>query len=296
MREKVMLQYNEVGKVALITGGERGIGKGIVLRLAEAGYDIFTTYYFKSEAAEALKQQVSSIGRKCEILKADFRITEEVESVVKKTVKKMRRLDLVVNNAAIMPPRQYQYEYTSKHIDDVYSVNYRAYMLIMRDALRYWIKNKKKGNIVNISSESAICAHQKFSLYGGLKAAIVRSSTNVALDVAPYGIRVNCVLPGLIDSKPIEEAMEEGIPMKEIEHTKTFAKEIPLQRAGMVRDIGNAVVWLASEDASYITGVSLVVDGGLTLTGMTNMSVAEDEDANGVCTIKRLTEEEMQDW
>ena len=291
-----MLKYNEVGKVALVTGGERGIGKGVVLRLAKAGYDIFTTYYFKVEAAESLRQEVESLGRKCSFIQADFRKAEEVTSVVKRAVEEMGRLDLVVNNAAIMPPRQYQYEYTPKLLDDVYAVNYRGYMLIMRDAIRYWVKNKKKGNIINISSESAICPHQKFSLYGGLKAAIVRSSTSVALDVAPYGIRVNCVLPGLTDSKPLEEALEEGIPMEEIENTKKFAKEIPLQRAGRVCEVGNAVLWLASDDAAYVTGVSLPVDGGLTLTGMTNMIAAEDEDAIGACTLKHLTDEDMRDW
>ena len=291
-----MLKYNEIGKVALVTGGERGIGKGIVLRLAEAGYDIFTTYFFKAEAVESLEQEVGSLGRKCSYIQADFRKAEEVTLVVKRAVEEMGKLDLVVNNAAIMPPRQYLYEYTPKLLDDVYAVNYRGYMLIMRDAIRYWIKNNKKGNVVNISSESAICPHQKFSLYGGLKAAIIRSSTSVALDVAPYGIRVNCVLPGLTDSKPLEEALEEGIPMEEIENTKRFAKEIPLQRAGLVREVGNAVLWLASDDAVYITGVSLPVDGGLTLTGMTNMMAAEDEDVIGACTLKHLIAEDMQDW
>lgn len=292
-----MLKYNELGKIALVTGGERGIGRGIVMRLAEAGYDIFTTFFFKSENAASLKEEVNNLGRKCEIQKADFRKTEDTESVIRKSIKAMGRIDLVVNNAAIMPPRRYQYEYTAEEIDAVYSVNYRGYMIIMRDAIRYWIKNNIKGNIVNISSESAICPHQKFSLYGGLKAAIVRSSTNVALDVAPYGIRVNCILPGIIDSKPIDEAIEEGISIEEIESTKEFNKiNIPLQRAGLVREIGNAVLWLASEDAAYITGIGLVVDGGLTLTGMTNMTVADDEDAYGACTVKHLSEEEMADW
>ncbi len=103
-----------------------------------------------------------------------------VETVVKAAAKSLGGIDLLVNNAAIMPPRAYQYEYTAEHIDEVYAVNYRGYMLLMRDALRYWIKNGKKGNIVNISSESAIRSHQKFSLYGGIKAAILRSTGNVA--------------------------------------------------------------------------------------------------------------------
>ena len=145
----------------------------------------------------------------CFIQEADFRNAAEVERVVWTAAGQMGRLDLVVNNAAIMPPRMYQYEYTAEHIDEVLSVNYRGYMLIMRDAIRYWIKNNCKGSIVNIDSESAVSSHQKFSLYGGIKAAILRSSANAALDAAPYGIRINCVLPGCIDTLS-EDAVKEN--------------------------------------------------------------------------------------
>ena len=121
----------------------------------------FFTYYFKDSYAEELKRSIESWGAAVLRLKL-ISGSSVVETVVKSAAKSLGGIDLLVNNAAIMPPRAYQYEYTAEHIDEVYAVNYRGYMLLMRDALRYWIKNGKKGNIVNISSESAIRSHQKF--------------------------------------------------------------------------------------------------------------------------------------
>ena len=291
-----MVYYEESGKNAIVTGAERGIGKGIALRLAQAGYNVFFTYYFKDSYAEELKRSIEKLGRRCVALKADFRDPSVVETVVKSAAKSLGGIDLLVNNAAIMPPRAYQYEYTAEHIDEVYAVNYRGYMLLMRDALRYWIKNGKKGNIVNISSESAISSQQKFSLYGGIKAAILRSTGNVALDAAPYGIRVNCILPGAIDTFTEQVIQDEEIPQSEVIHRRKFGDEIPLRRLGRPEEIGNAVLWLASEEAAYITGATLVVDGGLVLPGMTDITVEKDESVYGWCTQKRLSDEQMENW
>lgn len=283
-------------KVAIVTGADRGIGRGLANRIAEAGYDIFMTYYRNEDLALEVKQEVEQKGVCCHTFKADFRSAEVTQKTVKTAVECFGRLDLVVNNAAIMPPRRYQYEYEVEELDSVFAVNYRGYMLIMRDAIRYWVKNGKKGNIVNISSESAVMPHQKFSLYGGLKSAICQSTRSVALDVAPYGIRVNAVVPGLISSKTTEEYRSEGMSEDEIQSIADFKKIIPLQRGGETREVGNAVVWLASEEAEYITGQCLVVDGGLTLTGMTNVYADETEDQYGCLTVKKLTEEDMKDW
>ena len=126
-----MVYYEESGKNAIVTGAERGIGKGIALRLAQAGYNVFFTYYFKDSYAEELKRSIEKLGRRCVALKADFRDPSVVETVVKSAAKSLGGIDLLVNNAAIMPPRAYQYEYTAEHIDEVYAVNYRGYMLLM---------------------------------------------------------------------------------------------------------------------------------------------------------------------
>ena len=284
-------------KVAVVTGADRGIGRGIANRVAEAGYDIFMTFRTHKEKAEAVKKEIEeNWSVQCYIYQADFVDAERTVSVIREAVYRYGRLDLLVNNAAIMPPRRYQYEYEVSELDDVIAVNYRGYMLTMRDAIRYWIKSGTKGNIVNISSESGIMPHQKFSLYGSLKAAICQSTKSVALDVAAYGIRVNAVVPGLIESKTEEEYKADGLDDREIQDIEHFKTIIPLRRGGYTREIGNAVVWLASDEAAYITGHSLVVDGGLTLTGMTNVYPDETEELYGCLTIKNLSEEDMKNW
>ena len=288
---------NDDLKVALITGADRGVGEGIANRIAETGSYIFMTYRKYEDRAMAVKERIEKkYGCRCVVLKADFRDADTTQSVVKQVVAEFGRLDLVVNNAAIMPPRRYQYEYEVSELDAVYSVNYRGYMILMRDAIRYWIKNNLTGNIVNISSESGIMPHQKFSLYGGIKAAICQSTRSVALDVAPYGIRVNAVVPGLTASKTIEEYRADGLSEDEINDIEQFKRKIPLKRAGTTREIGNAVAWLASDEAAYITGQCLVVDGGLTLTGMTNVYADKTEDQYGCLTVKRLTADDMKEW
>ncbi len=290
-------------KVAIVTGADRGIGRGIANRLAEEGYDVCITYYSYADRAQAVKEEIEeNYGRRCEFLQADFRDAEVTQTIVKKTVALFERLDLLVNNAAIMPPRRYQFDYEVKEMDDVIACNYRGYMILMRDAMRYFIKNDVKGNIVNVSSESGLESHQKFSLYGGIKAAICHSTKCAALDGAPYGIRINCVVPGTIASKTVEEYKtlgwneDGGLSDEEIAIIDEWKKSIPLRRAGENREVGNAIVWLASDEAAYTTGHSLIVDGGLTLTGMTEVFAEENEVVYGRLTHKKLTEEDMKSW
>ncbi len=294
---------SQEAKVALVTGADRGIGRGIVNRAAEAGYDIFLTYRKFEDRAKAVQEEIEkNYGRRCVIAQADFRDADVTQSIVKQAVEAFGRLDLLVNNAAIMPPRRYQFEYEVEEMDAVLAVNYRGYMLLMRDAIRYWLKSNTTGNIVNVSSESGLESHQKFSLYGGIKSAICHSTKCVALDVAPYGIRVNCVVPGTIASKTLEEYRtigwneEGGLSEEEIQRIEDWKKTIPLRRAGETREVGHAIVWLASDEAEYITGQSLVVDGGLTLTGMTEVLPDETEEVYGRLTYKHLTEEDMKNW
>ena len=118
----------------------------------------------------------------------------------------------------------------------------------------------------------------------------------MALDAAPYGIRVNCILPGAIDTFTEQVIQDEEIPQSEVIHRRKFGDEIPLRRLGRPEEIGNAVLWLASEEAAYITGATLVVDGGLVLPGMTDITIEKDESVYGWCTQKRLSDEQMENW
>lgn len=283
-----MVIYDERGKAALVTGAERGIGRGIALRLAEAGYDIFFTYHYNRQDALEVQKEIKKLGRGCFMCQANFKNSEEASSVVAQAVQSLGKLDLVVNNAAVLEPIDYLFSLTAEQIDMLTAINFRGYMLIMRDAMRHWVKTNTTGNIVNIASESSLRPHQKFSLYGGIKAAIMRSSENAALDAAPYGIRINCVMPGEIE--------RDGLPEEEAAHRQEFGKKVPIPRQGTPRDVANTVLWLASDDASYVTGASITVDGGLVLTGMGDVSVGENEELLGFVVKKHFSDAETATW
>ena len=285
-----------IAKKALVTGGERGIGKGIVLCLAEAGYDIATTYLFDEEEAASIEKEVKALGRRSFVYQASLEKTEVVESLVKKVTADLGGLDLLVNNAGMKAPRNMIYNTTTEEIDMIFSVNFRAYMILMREASRYMMKHGTPGNIINISSLSAGRSFPIFSLYGGLKAAVDRATKDIALELAPYGIRVNSILPGAIIVRNYEESIRDNISAEDIEDRDKLAKKIPLQRLGTPLDIGKAVVWMTSEDASYITGVNLCVDGGLRLPGMPEKRPRSDDTDFGWSFMKYLGEEDMKDW
>ena len=286
----------EKRKKALVTGGERGIGRGIVHCLAEAGYDIATTYLYDTKEAERIVHEVNALGRECFVYQADLSDLKTTEELISKAVSDLGDLDLLVNNAAVKASYDMLYNLTAQEIDLMSAVNFRGYMLLMRDALRYMMKTGKRGNIVNISSLSASRAFPRFSLYGGLKAAICRTTTEVALEAAPYGIRVNSVLPGAIDVRTREESIRDGISQEDIEDRENLGAKIPLQRLGLPKDIGQAVVWLASDAASYVTGANIPVDGGLSLPGMPENRRKPEETDLGWSYQKILTKEDMKDW
>ena len=283
-------------KKALVTGGERGTGRGIVTRLAQEGYDIALTYFFDTEEDLSIEKEITQMGRRCFLYKVDFRNTEEVERVVGRAVSDLGGLDLLVNNSGIKEPMKYLYEITADEIDTIFAVNYRAYMLLMRDALRHMMKAGTKGNIVNISSLSAERSFPRFSQYGGLKAAICRGTQDVALEAAPYGIRVNSILPGAVNIRTREQLLRDGKTDEYIRDRLSLGNLIPLQRMVEPIEIGNAVVWLASEQAAYITGVNLCVDGGHSLPGIPERKPLEGETDFGWARMKIMKEEEMKDW
>ena len=158
------------------------------------------------------------------------------------------------------------YFLTEEHMDYLIQVLFRNYVILMRESATYMAAHGIKGSIVNISSVRGLSAHPGDLVYGGIKAALNRACQSVALDVAPYGIRVNNILPGATRRFTPEE--EQSADPAHIEKIKFLSRRIPLERYGTPEDIGNAVVFLSSEKASYITGISLVIDGGLSLPGL----------------------------
>lgn len=248
-------------KTAVITGGSHNIGQGIAIVLAENGYDVAITYKSNADGAEETKQAVEALGRKCFVYQASLEIADMPQKIMDWAEKDLGHIDLMVCNAANPGGRSSILNITPEAIDTLYQTNLRNYMLCAGAAARYMVADQVAGNIVFITSTRAEMAYVDDYLYGGLKAAVKRATESIALDLSAYNIRVNCVAPGAIWPPTPRLAPRLNSP---------FVKEsIPLHRVGNARDIGEAVAYIASDKASYITGTTLRVDGGLILPGMT---------------------------
>ncbi len=273
-----------MGNKAIVTGGSRGIGRGIALALASEGYDLAITYARKREAAESVAEEIRSrYGRECHCYQASLEIPGVAHDMFVKAVADLGGLDLLVNNAGLTICESIQ-NITEEKLDHLLNLDFRTFVILMRDATRYMIDHKIKGNIVNITSSRGERAYPECGIYCGLKAGLIHAIKAFTLDVSAYGIRINNVAPGAtrIRTKAEIAAMTTGEASdyfwreeyedKTKEITSGFWDDlgelIPLGRAGTPEDVANAVLFLASEKASYITGVTLRVDGGLILPGM----------------------------
>lgn len=249
---------NDGQKCAFITGGSRGIGSGISQILAAEGYDIAFTYTTALDESEVLADKIRSSGRRCFFYQADLQNADVPERVTTQAIADLGRLDVLVNNAG----RTRLNRTTTLElelIDFLYGLNYRNPMLCSKIAARHMIDNNILGSIINIASTRGIRSYPDDAIYGGLKAALVRSTESMALDLAPHGIRVNCVAPGATQVRGSFEP--EGLKVG-------IGPKVPMGRLGSPADIGNAIAFLVSDKASYITGATLKVDGGLILPGM----------------------------
>ncbi len=249
-----------MNKTAVVTGGSHNIGQGIAIALAERGYDVAITYNKRLEGALETKEAVEKFGRKCFIYQASLEKPEVPDKVLAKAYRDLGHIDLMVCNAGNGGFRGSVLTVTPEKVDEVYTVNFRNYMLCAGAAARYMVKDKVAGCILFITSSRAEGVYPDDYLYGGFKACVSRACESMALDLSAYNIRVNCVAPGAIWT--IKPGMEDRL-------TSPFVREsIPLHRVGTARDIGDMCAFLASDQASYVTGITVRVDGGLILPAM----------------------------
>jgi len=241
-------------KVAIVTGSARGIGRETALALAREGAKVVVTDIL--DEIFSVADQIKALGRETLAVKTDVSKSEEVKEMVKRVIGKFGRVDILVNNAGIITPFRIG-ETTDKEWDEVMAVNLRGVFNCCNEVLPTMMK-QKSGKIVNISSVSGSVIGMMAAHYSASKGGVLGFTRTLAMLVAEYGINVNAVCPGLIATDITKAFGEEYQKRREQKIPR-----IPLKRLGQPIDVANAVVFLASDDSSYITGQPIIVDGGI---------------------------------
>lgn len=243
------------GRVALVTGARRGIGRGIALELARRGADVAVNDVEAGDELEAVAKEIRGLGRSAITVGADVSSPEQVQAMIARVVAELGGLDVHVNNAgveSIVPVL----ELTVEEWERVTNINLKGVFLGAQAAARQMVAGGRGGVIINIGSVQAGMVLPGRTHYAPTKRGIEAMTANLAAELAEHGIRVNCIHPGLIDT-PMTEWV-----MKNPEILPIVLDKIALKRAGTAAEIGTVAAFLASEDASYVTGQSLYVDGG----------------------------------
>ncbi len=241
-------------KTVLITGASRGIGRQIALKFSENGYNVAINYNKSKEHAENLCEIINQSGKMAKCFCADVSQKDEAKKMVEDVKSYFGGIDVLVNNAGISLPQGLFTDFASEDERKVFDVNVFGMMNLSREVLPHFVK-EKKGKIINISSIWGISGASCEAIYSASKGAVISFTKALARELGPSGICVNCVSPGLIDTD-----MNNNLSKEDKEE---FLKDVPLGKIGTPKDVANAVFFLASSDADYITGQNLTVDGGL---------------------------------
>jgi NAD(P)-dependent dehydrogenase (short-subunit alcohol dehydrogenase family) len=249
-------EYNPAGKlrdmVALITGGDSGIGRAVAIAYAKEGADVAIVYLNEHDDARQTKHQVEQLGQHCIILSGDVGDPEFCADAVSLTVEEFGKLDILVNNAAEQHPQDSLLDITPEQLERTFRTNIFSYFYMAREALKHL---RPGGVVINTSSVTAYRGSSHLVDYASTKAAIVGFTRSLALMLADKGIRVNGVAPGPIWTPLIPASFES-------EEVATFGSDVPMQRAGQPEEVAPSFVVLASSDSSYMTGQMLHPNGG----------------------------------
>lgn len=242
-------------KVALVTGASRGIGKACAIKLGSLGYDVAVNYNSNKEEADKVVETIKGFGVNAIAVQANTGDRAAVNAMFRTVTKELGKLDVLVNNAGVVDDA-FLLMLAPESLDRSLDVNVKGYFYCAQAATLKMFK-ARTGAIVNISSVSSKMALPGQSVYAATKGAINSMTATLAAELAPYGIRVNAVAPGFIATDMVAKLPEE----KKAE----YLEQIPLGRFGTVEEVASLVAYLASADASYITGQVIVLDGGLSL-------------------------------
>jgi 3-oxoacyl-[acyl-carrier protein] reductase len=241
------------GKVAIVTGASRGIGKGIAIQLAKAGACVVINYRSNDEEAEKTYQEIKNIGAYVLKIKGDVSDYEFSKQMIKTTVGKLGNVDILINNAGISKIGLFM-DSTPAEWNNILNVNLKGTINCSHNVVKEMIK-QKSGSIINISSMWGEVGASCEVIYSASKGAINSFTKALAKELAPSGIRVNAIAPGVIDTE-----MNGWLSSDE---RKSLIDEIPMMKFGEVSDVGMLVTFLASENSKYITGQVITIDGGM---------------------------------
>ena len=244
------------GKVALVTGASRGIGKAIALELAKAGADLSICGRDVAKLSDCRKE-IESLGRRCLSIKADVSNSEEVNGMVNKTLDKFGKIDILINNAGITRD-ELLVRMKDEDWKAVLDTNLTGVFLVTRAVSKAMLRSRKGGRIINISSTIALTGNEGQANYASAKAGILGLTKSVARELASRGITCNAVAPGFIETN-MTAGVSEAVQ-------KRILEQIPAGRFGSVEQVAGVVLFLASEAAGYITGQVIRVDGGMVMS------------------------------
>ncbi|MEC0264963.1 SDR family oxidoreductase [Paenibacillus anseongense] len=241
------------GKVAIITGGDSGIGRAVAIGFAKEGSDVVIVYLYEKEDALATKQMVENYGGRCLLIECDLRQPLAAKAVVKQTLEYYGRLDTLVLNQGVQFPQESILDITDEQLEDTYRTNIFPLFYMAKAALPYL---QPGSTIISTASVTAYAGAPLLVDYSSTKGAIVSFTRSLSLQLVSKGIRVNAVAPGPIWTPLIVSSYS-------AEYVKTFGMETPMKRAGQPFELAPTYIYLASDDSSFVTGQVLHVNGGI---------------------------------
>lgn len=249
------MDLNLKDKVAIVTGGSRGLGRAVSLELAAEEALVCVNYASHAGAAESVVEQIQADGGRAIAVQADVSNARQVEALFEQTIRDLGPVDLLVNNAGVWP-QSFVADMTEQQWDKTMAVNLKGPFLTCREAVKRWLAADRCGKIVNISSQAAFHGSTTgHAHYASSKAGVVTFTRSLARETASKGIHVNAVAPGLMKTDMIVEAMKAN--------EDKYLSRIPLGRVGEPEEVAHMVVFLCSGKADYITGATMDVNGGM---------------------------------
>jgi len=245
----------EERKVVFVTGGSRGIGKAIALKYAQNGYNVVINYVSDKTNVEELKKKFEELKVECLIEKADVSKSEEVEQIVKKTIEKFKKIDVLINNAGITRDGLLM-RMKEEDFDKVIEINLKGTFLVTKSVIPYMLK-KRDGKIINLASVVGVTGNAGQCNYSASKAGIIGFTKSIAKELASRNIRANAIAPGFIDTDMTSILSDE---VKD-----SINVQIPMKRMGTTQEIANVAYFLGCEESSYITGQVINIDGGMVM-------------------------------